>query len=126
MNYLMLSPVETMELLKNQPDQSFAAGEVIFRAGEKGTVMYGIVEGEVDILVHGEVVETISVGDIFGQGALVQPDRSRMGTAVAKTDSKLAVMDLPHFLFAIEQTPLFAVEVMRSFSDRLRQLKSEL
>ena len=122
----MLSPVQTMELLKNQPEQKFAAGEVIFKAGEEGTLMYGIVSGSVDILAHDNVVETITVGDIFGQGALVQANRSRLGTAIAKTDCQLAVMDLPHFLFAIEQTPLFAVEVIRSFSNRLRHLKSVL
>ena len=122
----MLSPVQTMELLKNQPEQKFAAGEVIFKAGEEGTLMYGIVAGSVDILAHDNVVETITEGDIFGQGALVQTDRSRLGTAIAKTDCQLAVMDLSHFLFAIEQTPLFAVEVIRSFSNRLRHLKSLL
>ena len=122
----MLSPVQTMELLKNQPEQKFAAGEVIFKAGEEGTLMYGIVSGSVDIFAHDNVVETITVGDIFGQGALVQANRSRLGTAIAKTDCQLAVMDLPHFLFAIEQTPLFAVEVIRSFSNRLRHLKSLL
>ena len=122
----MLTPVETIKLLKNQPDQNFAAGEVIFKSGEKGKVMYGIVKGEVDLLLHEEVIETIGEGDIFGQGALVQLDHSRLSTAIAKTDCTLAVMDLQHFLFAIEQTPLFAVEVMRNFSNRLRHLKNEL
>jgi CRP-like cAMP-binding protein len=113
-----------MELLKKQPDEHFAAGDVIFQAGDKGSVMYGIIEGEVELAVDGTVVETITTGDIFGQGALVQLDASRASTATAKTPCTLAVMDLPHFLFAIEQTPLFAVEVMRSFSTRLRNLKN--
>lgn len=44
----MLKPLETVELFESQPEQTFKAGEIIFREGEQGKVMYGIVEGEVE------------------------------------------------------------------------------
>ena len=41
----------------------------------------------------------------------------------AKTDSLLAFLDREHFMFAVQQTPMFALEVMKSYSDRLRRLR---
>lgn len=47
--------------------------------------MYGITEGEVDIIVDGRVVVTLKKGDVFGQGALVQPNYTRASTAPCST-----------------------------------------
>ena len=69
----MLKPVETIKILQtNSNIQSYRAGEIIFQQGTKGNVMYGIIEGEVEMLVNDKVIETIQQGDVFGQGALVQ------------------------------------------------------
>ena len=76
-----------------------------------------------EILVDGKVVETIQKGDIFGEGAIVHLDHQRDSTARALTDSLLAFLDREHFMFAVEQTPMFALEVMKSYSDRLRRLR---
>jgi CRP-like cAMP-binding protein len=85
--------------------------------------MYGIVEGEVDISVGGKVMETLKTGDVFGVGALIHPDLTRTSTATAKTNCQIVSLDREHFLFAVQETPLFALEVMKSLSDRLRQLR---
>lgn len=123
----MLSPVKTIEIFQTSPKpQSFTPGEIIFAEGDAGEVMYGILEGEVEIVVNHKVVETIAAGDVFGEGALVHSDRQRASTAIAKTPCKLAIMDRQHFLFAVQQTPMFALEVMRSYSDRLRSLKHRI
>lgn len=119
----MLKPIETVKIFQTQPEQIFPAGAVIFEQGEKGQLMYGIIEGEVEMWVNGKFVETITKGDIFGQGALVHEDHLRTSTAKAKTDCQIACLDRTHFLFAVQQTPMFALEVMRSYSDRFRQLK---
>jgi CRP/FNR family cyclic AMP-dependent transcriptional regulator len=119
----MLSPVDTIKIFENHPDRSFKAGEVIFEDGTEGDVMYGILEGEVEMYVHGQLLEVIEAGDVFGVGSLLHADRLRESTAIAKTDCTLAYLDESHFLFAVQQTPMFAMEVMRSYSDRLRRLK---
>jgi CRP/FNR family transcriptional regulator, cyclic AMP receptor protein len=120
----MLSPSRTVEIFQMQPEpQSFAQGETIFNAGDKGEFMYGILEGEVNLVINNRVVETILTGDVFGEGALVDLNRLRASTAIAKTDCKLAVLNLERFLFVVQETPQFALNVMRSMSDRLRNLK---
>ncbi|WP_327331716.1 cyclic nucleotide-binding domain-containing protein [Calothrix rhizosoleniae] len=85
--------------------------------------MYGVIEGEVDIWINDKMVETIKTGDVFGEGALVHENHQRASTALAKTNCLLGFLDREHFLFAVQQTPMFAIEVMRSYSDRLRRLK---
>ena len=123
----MLSPVKTVEIFQTAPEpKSVKAGEVIFKAGETQSIMYGIVEGEIEISVNGKVLETIEQGDIFGEGALVHADSKRASTAIAKTDCKLAVMQRDKFLFAVQQTPMFALEIMRSYSDRIRKLRQSV
>ena len=120
----MIKPIETIKILLNSSNiQSFPAGTIIFQQGTDGTVMYGIVEGEVEMLVNDKAIETIKEGDVFGQGALLHSDHLRTSTARAKTDCKIAILDQSHFLFAVQETPLFALEVMRSYSDRFRRLK---
>lgn len=88
--------------------------------------MYGIIEGEIEMFVDGKTVEILKAGDIFGAGELIHPDHARDSTAVAKMNCKLAYIDLHRFLFAVENSPVFAIEVMRSYSDRLRRLKHML
>jgi CRP-like cAMP-binding protein len=122
----VLEPVKTVELYQKPPSpRTFERGEVIFSNGERGELIYGIIKGEVELWVNGKVVEIIKQGDIFGEGALLHLDHKRDETAIAKTDSLLAFLDREHFLFAVDQTPMFALEVMRSYSDRLRRLKRQ-
>lgn len=120
----MLKPVETIKILQNNSHiKSFSAGEIIFHQGAEGNMIYGIIDGEVEMLVDDKVVEIIRKGDVFGQGALLHSDHLRTSTAKAKTDCQIASLDQEHFLFAVQETPMFALEVMRSYSDRLRRLK---
>ena len=123
----MLSPVKTVEIFQTTPEPKHVrAGEVIFSAGDAGIVMSGIVEGEIEISVNDRVLETIREGDIFGEGALVHSDSKRASTAIAKTDCRLVIMERKNFLFAVQQTPMFAIEIMRSYSDRIRRLRQSV
>ncbi|RZM82489.1 Crp/Fnr family transcriptional regulator [Leptolyngbya iicbica] len=119
-----MSVARTVELFSKIPDgKSFQAGEIIFSEGDSGTEMYGIIEGTVAMQVNGKTVETINAGDVFGEGALVHSDKLRRSTALAQTACQLAVLDEERFKFLITNTPMFAIEVMRSYSDRLRRFK---
>jgi len=109
--------------MQHSETENFAAGKVIFRAGEPGDVMYVIAEGEVEIRVGNQVVEIAGPGTIVGEMALI--DRSpRSATAVAKTDCKLAPIDQRRFEFMVQQTPFFSLTVMKIMADRLRKTNS--
>ena len=44
----------------------------------------------------------------------------RSGTVIAVTDAKLAVIDRNKFLFLVQETPMFALQVMSTMAERLR------
>lgn len=122
----MLEPLKTIQIFQRQADpQAFVAGQVIFQEGQPGDLMYGVIEGEVEILVNQKPIELIQPGAVFGIGSLIGIEY-RTYTAIAKTPCKLAYLDKQRFLFAVQETPLFALGVMRSYSDRLNRIGYQL
>ncbi len=99
----------------------FAAGQVIFKQGDVGDFMYVIQEGEVDILLHDKVVETVEPGGILGELALID-NRPRAATAVARTDCKIVPIDENSFAYMVQETPHFAIHVMEVMAERLRYM----
>jgi CRP/FNR family transcriptional regulator, cyclic AMP receptor protein len=83
--------------------------------------MYGVLEGEVEVFHEGRSLELLKAGDVFGVGALLG-EGIRFHTAVAKTDCQLAFLDQERFLFAVQETPVFALRVLQAYSDRLNRL----
>ncbi len=98
---------------------TFDAGEVIFTEGDPGDVMYAVVEGSVDIVRDGTVIETVGEGAIFGELALVD-DSPRGATATAANASRLARVDRQNFTFLVHEHPTFALQVMSTMANRLR------
>ena len=94
-------------------------GTVIFEEGASGTEMFGVVEGEVEVRLANGAVHKLGPGDTFGEMAIIDSS-ARSGTAVAVTDTKLAVIDEHQFLFLVQETPMFALQVMSSIARRLR------
>jgi CRP/FNR family transcriptional regulator, cyclic AMP receptor protein len=98
---------------------------IIFRENDPGDLMYVVLEGEVEILVGEKSVETIGVGGIFGEMALID-DGPRSATARAKTACKLVPVTPKRFMFLVEQTPFFAIHVMKLMSERMRRMNRTL
>jgi len=104
--------------------REFEPGTVIFRSGEPGDCMFGLLEGEVELSWNdAEGQERIKAGDVFGAGALVTQDHRRFGDARAVTACRLLTMNREKFLFAVQESPMFAIELLASVDQRLRQLK---
>jgi CRP/FNR family transcriptional regulator, cyclic AMP receptor protein len=101
--------------------KSFSAGSVIFEKGTKGEEMYVVKEGEVDIFIEGCHLETISRDDIFGELCLIDQE-TRIASAVARTDCVVQAINKRRFLFLVQETPLFAIRVMKVLADRLRRV----
>jgi CRP-like cAMP-binding protein len=85
--------------------------------------MYCVVEGEVDILLDGEGLETVGEGGIIGEMALVD-HQYRSADAIARTDVKLTPIDAKRFEFVIGQNPQVALQVMRVMTERLRAMNA--
>jgi CRP/FNR family transcriptional regulator, cyclic AMP receptor protein len=100
---------------------SFYAGSVIFAEGQKRDSMYVVKSGEVELKVHNKTVEIVGTDGFFGEMALVD-QALRSATAVAKTDCVVIPISEKHFLFMAEETPFFALTVLRTVTARLRRM----
>ena len=105
---------------------SVKQGDVIFRAGELGDKLYGVVSGEGQLNWGDDGVETIRPGSSFGVGALVDPEHRRFGTAVAIRDSELLEMNREEFLFAMQELPMFGLEMLHDLEQRLQRIKEHV
>jgi CRP/FNR family cyclic AMP-dependent transcriptional regulator len=114
-------PVTTINILKREKEvRTFRAGQSVFSEGQPGDFMYAVTEGEVQIVLRGRVLETVGEGGIFGELALLD-DQPRSASAIAGTACKVAVIDSKRFSALVQQTPFFAIEVMRVMAERLRR-----
>ena len=101
------------------------AGEEIFRAYDMASEMYVVLEGEVELTIGTRVLEALGPGEPFGEMALID-QAPRVATAIAKTPCKLAVISEKRFLFMVQQTPHFALQIMKVMADRLRKMNERL
>ena len=116
----------TVDLFRNEGEtEEHRAGEVLFREGDRGDAMFVILEGKVELRVNGTVFETLGPGGVLGEMALI--DQSpRVASAVALTDVTLARVAEKRFLYMVQETPYFALQIMRLMSDRLRRMISRI
>jgi CRP/FNR family cyclic AMP-dependent transcriptional regulator len=99
--------------------RTYKAGETIFKEGDPRTELFVVESGSIGIKLGDRLVETVNENGIFGEMALVD-HAPRSASAVALTDVSLAAITEKQFLFLVEETPFFAIKVMRVLARRLR------
>lgn len=120
--------LQTIQALAGQRQtRVLQPGEVIFHSGDRGDSLFGVVRGEVRIDWDDQPIhESIGPGSSFGIGALVDPDHRRYGTARAVTETELIEMDRGQFLLAVQELPMFGLEMLHDLDQRLRDLKTQV
>ena len=113
-------------LFRNAKDAiPFAPGQTIFKEGDHADRMFVIQAGEVEVRYNGHSIETLGEGNIFGEMSLIS-DEPRAATVVALTEVRLVPIDLKRFMFLVEETPYFAVQVMRIMSARIKKMLARI
>ncbi len=111
-----------VDYFKNaQEFTEYTAGQTILEEGDTGDVMYAIKEGEVNIVHAEQVLETVEAGGYFGEMALLD-NAPRSAKAIAKTDCKIVTVPKQKFLFLVQETPTFALQVMQTMANRIRHM----
>ena len=111
-----------IELFRHNDEYlTFEAGDVVFREGDPGDRMFTVIEGEIDILIGDHVIDTTTAGGLLGEMAVIDT-QPRSATAIARTAAKLVPIDQRRFLFLVQQTPFFAIQVMQMMAARHRRL----
>ena len=105
----------------NHEPASYQAGATIFEKGDQADEMYVILEGEVEIRSGNSLLGTLGAGEVFGEMGIIDK-QPRSASAIARTNCKLGMLDEKRFLFMVQETPFFALQMMRIISDRLRKM----
>jgi len=103
------------------PAVAYSPGETIIAEGAPATEIYLVHTGRVSIEVNGKRIEEIGRGAIFGEMALIA-NSARTAAVVAIDNCEVVPVDQRLFLILIQETPSFALEVMRALTERLRHM----
>lgn len=110
-----------INIFKHSPDAiAIEPGYVLFDEGDEGDVMFAVVEGEVDLVRDGRIVETVGPGGILGELALIDPG-PRSASARTRTAARVVRVDQRQFTFLVHEHPTFALQVMTIMAERLRR-----
>jgi CRP-like cAMP-binding protein len=114
---------EILHLFDRDPQKlSLAEGDLLFSVGDASNgKMYVLVEGQAEIIVSGYIVELAKPGAIIGELALIDQE-PRSGTIRCVTDCSFAEVDEKRFLSLIQQTPIFAMALLKVLAARLRRV----
>jgi CRP-like cAMP-binding protein len=108
-----------LNLFADKETTGYAAGQVVCKKGDSGEIMYVVMEGQVEIFDESVLLEEAGPGSIVGELALID-DEPRSASVVAKTDCRLVPVDRRRFQYMVQETPFFALAVMKILADRLR------
>ena len=114
------------QLLKRTSTRHLDKGEVLFRKGEEGRHLYGVVEGRLKISSSGadgkDVVFGLSdPGDVIGEIALLDRE-PRSATVEALQATELLTLDRRDFFEFLERHPRVAIRLAEILAWRLRRL----
>ena len=103
------------------------AGKPIFSENEKtgglfskGAKMYLLLEGEIGLMIRNKFFGVVKPGDVFGELAVIA-GLPRSATAMAKINCRVLSLDEKQFHNALEKKPEFALMLMSTRVQRLRQ-----
>lgn len=97
-----------------------SAGQTLFKTGDQGGVMYVLMSGAAEIVVNGRIMEIAEAGTILGEMAMID-DMPHSASVIARSDCTFFPIERNRFNFLIQQTPNFALHIMRVISGRLRK-----
>jgi len=124
-----LGEADLDELLKATSTRHLDDGEVLFRKGDPGRQLYGVIQGRLKISSSGpdgkEVVFGLSdPGDVTGEIALLDA-QPRSATVVALQATELLTLDRRDFLPFLERHPKVAIRLAELLAARLRRLSEQ-
>ena len=111
-------------------ERRLKGGQMIFDQGDRGSEMYIIALGHVNIHLPGEnsrrvSLKDITVGEYFGELALFD-EKPRSASALATTDAVLLELSRETLSGYLERRPRAAMAILRTMAERLRETNAML
>ncbi len=110
-------------------EQTFSAGETIFREGDQSDEAYIIRAGHVEVIKESPegsvVIACLEPGDIFGEMGIVD-ERPRSLTAVAVDEVVVTTVTRDEFVDFLFQNPQEGIKYIRVLFERLRAMNARI
>jgi CRP-like cAMP-binding protein len=111
-------------------EKKFEKGEIIFREGDLGDLIYILKRGNVELkkrVDKGEVVLKVisKPSEFFGEMALID-HRPRSASAIASTETLVFAIDGPSFEKMIVSNGTFALKIIKNLSERIRNSNEQI
>jgi CRP/FNR family transcriptional regulator, cyclic AMP receptor protein len=126
-----LSQDARVTLAQRLVERRFRAGELVFAKGDKGSAMYCVLSGKVEIFLPPEKgsdrvdLKEVQEGEHFGELALFD-EKPRSASAEAKTDTVLLELDREHFISDIVRSEPAVLAILSEMAVRLRDTNAML
>ena len=118
-----LTAQDLVVMFKNEPRTvRLEAGQVLFKNGDLGGSMYIVQSGTLRIRSGSVIYEDVGPGGMVGEMGIVETTMPRSAMVYALTPAELVEVDQERFLVLVDETPSFALTVMRVLSRRLRRM----
>ncbi len=116
-----VSPDSLKFLVKDVQEEVFVTKQVIFKKGDPGDALYAIVEGAVNIHEGDHSYGTLTVGDCFGEYALIDK-QARSASVTAQERTVALKIDRDHFLNLMARDQGFSQGILAVMIKRHREL----
>ncbi len=116
-----LTTRQLMDLASVVKEQGFARDENIVTEGDVSDCLYAILEGRVEVVKGGRLVNQLGPGDFFGEVALFDA-RHRTATVVACEAVRVLRLERTNLLRLMEELPAIAITLCETLSRRVRDL----
>lgn len=126
-----MNETQLRQIMEDMMLRHFGTGEIIFREGDPGQVLYLVRSGQVRIFVNGldgsetSVILCSRPGEIFGELAVVD-GLPRSATAVSLGDTTLYTLSRDNFRRHMRQFPQLALNFMKELTVRVRYNTSQM
>lgn len=115
----------------SRPSLALKKGSVLFYEGDHAAKFYLIKKGFIKLsrATHEgreSIVYLYGPGSLPGMGVLMSKTLTYTNTAEALTDCQIAVIDFDRFIIALSQDPVYIVELLRAYAQRLRYAERQL
>ncbi len=102
-------------------EETYIKNEVIFEKDTIGNSMYAVLKGAVKIHDKNHIYDTLSIGDCFGEYALID-NETRSASVTAIESTKVLKIEREHFLNLIKNDSGFAQGILSVMIKRHREL----
>lgn len=114
--------MKTIHLFDNAEEAvPVEAGTTLFEQDSYADLMYALIEGKLAIIRDNQVLTTIEAGGLVGEMAILE-HRPHYASAIAQTPCRVVPITQERFRFLIEETPNFAMDMMKIMAERLHQM----